>query len=273
LGTQTGGSLVRPSTYCGIATCKPTFGRLSLEGVVPVSRHFDHAGPMARSVEDLAILLACLVDRSAPYSLRRTAPPRLGVLERLIREDADPAIRQATESALAKLRRAGATIVTINVPDEFHQVLAMHRLIMSVDAAAYHREQFLAHRDQYGPMITTLLDEGLKILGIDYATALAWQRAFRIRAASLLEGVDALVMPSTDTTAPPTLATTGTPKFQAPWSVAGLPLVSIPCGLAEDGMPAAVQIIGSWGTEAELLPVAAWCEQHIGLREFPPLLS
>ena len=272
LGTQTGGSLVRPSTYCGIATCKPTYGRLSTEGVVPVSHSFDHPGPMARSVADLAVMLACLMARPQPYSLERSEPPRLALLERLIRDDADPAIRAMTETAVAKLRDGGARVEAIDLPDQFRQVLAMHRLIMSVEAAAYHRLQFISHRTQYGPMISTLLDEGLKILGIDYAEALAWQREFRTLAASLLDGFDALVMPSTDTTAPATLTTTGTPKFQAPWSVSGLPLVSIPCGVADDGMPAAIQVIGRWDGEADLFPVAAWCERQIGFDAVPPMV-
>ena len=81
LGTQTGGSLVRPSTYCGVATCKPTFGKLSTEGIVPVSASLDHAGPMARKVGDLALLLDCLLGVTTPRPLRLWGPPRLGLLE------------------------------------------------------------------------------------------------------------------------------------------------------------------------------------------------
>lgn len=273
LGTQTGGSLVRPSTYCGVATCKPSFGRLSTVGVVPVSHHLDHPGPMAHTVADLAIMLACLLDRNEPYRLDLPRPPRLGVLQRLILEDAEPRIRDVTQSAIARLQQGGAAIEPVDVPDRFQDVPAMHRCIMAVEAAAYHREAFVAHRDQYGPMITGLLDEGLRILGVDYADALAWQRGFRHRAASLLENVDALVMPSTDTTAPATLSTTGTPKFQAPWSCSGLPVVSLPCGVADDGLPAAIQIIGRLDREAELFPIAAWCERQIAFRSQPPMLD
>ena len=307
LGTQTGGSLVRPSTYCGIATCKPTFGRLPMEGIVPVSYHLDHPGPMAHTVADLALLLGCLLnpsgvplhgvplalpvrdvpvhgvplatpvhdlpsaDRPLRVDLSLPQPPRLGLLQGSILEDAEPRICAVTEMAVARLRGGGAGIDAIDLPDEFHDVPMYHRRIMAVEAAAYHRETFAGHRDQYGPMIAGLLDEGLGILGVDYAAALAWQREFRGRAAALLVGVDALVMPSTHTTAPATLDTTGTPRFQAPWSCAGLPVVSIPCGVADDGMPAAIQVIGRHDGEAELLRVAAWCERQIGFRSRPPL--
>ncbi len=271
LGTQTGGSLVRPSAYCGVATCKPTFGKLSTEGIVPVSPSLDHAGPMARKVGDLALLLNCLLGVTAPQPLSLGRPPRLGVLEKLLVTEADDVVRQATQSALEKLAHAGAEIRPLAVPPMFGDVLKMHRRIMAVEAAAYHRERFAHHRDQYGLMIASLLDEGLATAAVDYVAANAWHREFRRQTAALLDGFDALLMPSTDTTAPATLATTGTPQFQAPWSLARLPVVSIPCGVAADGMPAGVQLVGRMDEEAKLLRVAAWCEQALGFDALPAL--
>ena len=107
LGTQTGGSLVRPSTYCGVATCKPTFGRLSTEGIVPVSASLDHAGPMARKVGDLALLLDCLLGVTTPQPFGPWGPPRLGVLETIAFAETDDVVQQATQSALEKLARPG----------------------------------------------------------------------------------------------------------------------------------------------------------------------
>jgi Asp-tRNA(Asn)/Glu-tRNA(Gln) amidotransferase A subunit family amidase len=120
-------------------------------------------------------------------------------------------------------------------------------------------------------MIASLLEEGLALPAVDYVAAKAWHREFRRQAAGLLDGVDALVMPSTHTTAPATLATTGTPHFQAPWSLARLPVVSIPCGVAADGMPAAVQLVGRTGDETRLLRMAAWCEPALGFEALPAL--
>jgi len=276
IGTQTGGSLVRPASYCGIATCKPTFGRICRRGIVPVSYHLDHPGPMARTVGDVGAMLTCLMG-DADFNARSgqsendALPPRLGLLEQFFMEEAGEPIREATQAALAKLRDDGATIEPVIFPDGFAQVQPMHRRIMAVEAAAVHREQFAAHRDSYGPKITGLLDEGLATSGVDYAAALADQRRFRRKVRTLLENVDALVMPATDTTAPATMETTGTPKFQAPWSCAGLPVVSIPCGLASDGMPAAVQLVGRDDGEAFLLQVARWCERRLAFDAVPPL--
>jgi len=275
IGTQTGGSLVRPSTYCGVAACKPTFGTISLDGVVPVSYHFDHAGPIAQSVADLEVVLRCSMTEEESARLfpdtqddPETAAPRLGLLRQFFIEEAAEPVVALTEATVEQLRAAGATIKPISFAGGFQQVRPMHRMIMAVEAAAYHRRSFAANRAAYGPMIGELLDEGLKIAAVDYAAALAAQRVYRHRVATLLRKVDALIMPSTDTTAPATLGTTGTPKFQAPWSAAGLPVVSIPCGTADDGMPAAVQLVGRAREEAALLRVAAWCERRIGFRQW-----
>ncbi len=297
IGTQTGGSLVRPAGYCGVATCKATFGRIDTEGIVPVSYHLDHPGPMARCVDDLEIMLQPLLppartshqrvplldarqavlERSGGTASREAVahgpPPRLGLIEQFFMEEADEPIRRATEAALTRLRDGGATIEPVSFPDGFSEVQAMHRRIMAVEAAEYHRQSFAAHREAYGPKIASLLDEGLTISAVDYAAALAWQRRFRRRTDCLFDNVDALIMPSTDTTAPATLETTGTPKFQAPWSCAGLPVVSIPCGLASDGMPAALQMVTAADHEASLLRVAGWCEQVLSLDEVPPWLA
>jgi len=282
LGTQTGGSLVRPSTYCGIATCKPTFGAVSRDGVVPVSYHFDHVGPMARRVADLELMLGCL-PRSKDYGPQESAaspwpgdgrlgPPRLGVLGGFWDATADENIRGVFAAALAKLYDAGAEIMPIESDLDLSQVQPMHRRIMAVETAAVHREDYRRNPDAFGPLLRRLLDEGLGISGIDYAVALAQLREYKRRAASLPEPVDALIVPSTHTTAPPTLDTiTGTSEFQAPWSCAGLPVVSIPCGLAADGMPAAVQLVGRYHDEPRLLGIARWCETAFAFDNVPPI--
>lgn len=277
LGTQTGGSLVRPSSYCGIATCKPTFGTLSREGIVPVSQSLDHPGPMARSVADVAILLRCLLGEANWKEPNVRLPPRIGWLTGFFVEEADAAIRKATETAVEHFREAGAVVEPLVVPKVFRQVRAMHRCLMAVEAAAYHRASFASHRDQYGPMITTLLDEGLTIPGVDYVDMKLFQEHYAHEVDGLFdrfsEPVDVLLCPSTDTTAPATLTTTGTPKFQAPWSCSGVPVVSMPSGLAADGMPTAIQLVGRRHDEPNLLRAAEWCERCLDFRASPPWLQ
>jgi aspartyl-tRNA(Asn)/glutamyl-tRNA(Gln) amidotransferase subunit A len=287
IGTQTGGSLVRPSSYCGIATCKPTFGRVDTTGVVPVSFTLDHPGPMARSVADLEIMLGCMPpspDYAPPRPVptepvghdrggRPLKPPRLGLVEEFFMDGAAAPVREAVTVAIDMLHRRGAEIYSVALADDFAEINRLHTLIMAAEAAAYHREAFAAHRQSYGPKIASLLDRGLAARAIDYAAALARLAEFRRRVRPMLNDVDALVMPATDTTAPPTLETTGNKDFQAPWSCSGLPVISLPSGLASDGMPVAVQLVGRDYDEASLFRVARWCETCFDFRAVPPLVA
>ncbi len=276
IGTQTGGSLVRPASYCGVSACKPTFGRVPTDGIVPVSHHLDHPGPIARTAGDLACILPCLLDAGEPTLAETSDLPRLGFVEAFFVEQADDSIRRITKSAVAEIAQDGAQIEPVALPDSFAHVRRMHRRIMAAEAAAVHHRTFNAHRRAYGPLISTMLEEGLALSAVDYAEALAHQRDFRRQIASVLgpcKPPDALIMPATDTTAPPRLDTTGDPRFQLPWSYAGLPVVSIPCGLASDGMPAALQLVGRCNEEMALLEVARWCEDRLAFSALPPLLA
>jgi len=287
IGTQTGGSLVRPSSYCGIATCKPTFGRVDATGVVPVSYTLDHPGPMARSVGDLEIILEHLPrsrqfrppameswgPRPGAGQTDGTGPPRLGFVEEYFMEQADESVRSVVRTAIDKLADRGVIIETVSPTDDFAEIQDVHTRIMAAEAAAYHRRQFAEHRESYGPMISSLLDLGLGMSAVDYSAAMMRLGEFRRRVPDMLDRFDALIMPATDTTAPATLTTTGNKDFQAPWSCSGLPVVSLPCELADDGMPVAVQLVGRYHHDIPLLRVGRWCETAFDFRRIPPLLA
>jgi Asp-tRNA(Asn)/Glu-tRNA(Gln) amidotransferase A subunit family amidase len=215
-------------------------------------------------------MLGVLVGRAEPVTARPAMPLRLGLLEEYFLEDADEAIRQATMAAVERLVAGGARVRPAALSESFADVHRLHRTIMAVEVAAVHRPRFQARREAYGPAISALVDEGLAVSAVEYAEALAHQREFRRKIPAILEGHDALIMPATDTTAPRSLATTGDSKFQAPWSYAGLPAVSIPCGLAADGMPAAIQLVGRPGEDFAVLQVAQWCEERLEFRAVPP---
>jgi aspartyl-tRNA(Asn)/glutamyl-tRNA(Gln) amidotransferase subunit A len=200
--------------------------------------------------------------------------PRLGLVEQFFMDRSDRAVRAATAAALERLREAGAEIVPVRFPDGFLQVRLLHRQIMAVEAAAFHRKQFAKHASRYGPLVRELIEEGMKVSAVDYADALARQRRYAAKVERMLRDVDALVMPAADTTAPPlSEGTTGTPKFQAPWSCAGLPVVSLPSGTAEDGLPVGLQLVGRRFGESDLFRTAAWCEERLGFEGVPAILG
>lgn len=272
IGTQTGGSLIRPASYCGVAAIKPTFGTVPMEGIIPSATRLDHAGPIARRVEDLGPILRVLSDLPDPGVSELTAPPRLGLLQEHFLEEVAPSMRRCLVLALGRLRAAGAAIAPVSLPESYATVHTMHRRIVAAEMAAYHGRQFAEHRDGYGPKLRAFLDEALQQPTADFHEALAAQGRFTREIAATLAGVDTLVMPSTNTTAPASLETTGDSKFQAPWSFAGVPAVTLPCGLATDGMPVGLQLVGPAGSDFTLLRIAEWCERQLAFDAEPPLL-
>lgn len=285
IGTQTGGSITRPASYCGIAGCKPTWGSVSTTGIVPFSFHLDSPGPMARSVADLAIVVQAIAgyDPSDPVSQYAPVredeflapldrPPKIGVLEEYFFETAAEEVRKATLDAVERLRAAGVPTATVALPASFADAHRGQRLVMAVDAAAYHADNFPSRRDQYAPNISLVLDEGRAATAVEYSSALAHQLRFRRDMLIALEGFDALLTPATDTSAPG-LETTGNPRFNSPWSYSGQPTVSIPCGLADDGLPMALQFIGRPFDESRLLAAAAWCERALNFTAIAPLVE
>ena len=177
LGSQTGGSTLRPASYCGIVGLKPTYGRISRYGVIPVSWCLDHVGILVRSVQDAALVLQAIAghdlhDASSlaqpvgNYSLavqQADTPPRLGVLPDFFRDHADAETQQHTAATVERLARAGASVREVPLPPSYATVLAAHRLIMKVEAAAFHADMFMTQREQYGPRLRETIEMGLVI--------------------------------------------------------------------------------------------------------------
>jgi aspartyl-tRNA(Asn)/glutamyl-tRNA(Gln) amidotransferase subunit A len=273
LGSQTGGSITRPASYCGVAGCKPTWGRVSVAGVVPLAPSMDHVGPIAGCVRDLAILLQALAGPD-PYDptcaprpvpdylaalVRPPAPPRLGRLRGLFEERAEEPMRALMDEASAVLAR-GTRVGDVALPAGFAEVIARHRTVMAVEAAAFHGERLRRYPDDYEPRIRGLLEEGLACPAPEYARCKEHQRALSAAAEACLHDVDALLTPATTGPAP-AADTTGDPAFNSPWSYTGLPTVSLPAGWTREGLPLAIQLVGRPGGEAELLAAAAWCQE------------
>jgi Asp-tRNA(Asn)/Glu-tRNA(Gln) amidotransferase A subunit family amidase len=283
LASQTGGSITRPGSYCGVAGVKPTYGRVSLAGIVPLAHSMDHPGPLANSVRDLALLLQVMAGPDAldpecafvpvPDYLahldRPCQPPRLGIVRGLFEELADDETRTFMERARTQFEKAGAELVPVALPAAFAEVLPRHRVIMAVEAAQFHLERLRDHPEDYAPKIKSLLEEGINCPAPEYARCKEHQTRLTREILACFGEVDALLCPATRGPAP-AADTTGDPAFNSPWSYTGLPAVSIPAGWSGDGLPLAVQVVGPPWQEAELLAAAQWCEQTVGLeRRWP----
>jgi Asp-tRNA(Asn)/Glu-tRNA(Gln) amidotransferase A subunit family amidase len=283
LGSQTGGSITRPASYCGVAGCKPTFGRVSTVGVVPLAPSMDHPGPIAGCVRDLAILLQVIAghDPRDPTCSRRPVPdlvtpltatlptPCLGQVRGLFEDLAEPSMRTLMEQVEATFQDHGANLHHVALPAGFAEVVPRHRTVMAVEGAAYHQPRLQRHPEEYEPKIRSLLEEGLACPAPEYARCKEHQQQLTQAMLACLAEVDALLTPATTGPAPDA-NTTGNPAFNSPWSYTGLPTVSIPAGRSAEGLPLAIQLVGRPWSEAELLATAAWCEQALGLTEFRP---
>ena len=284
LGSQTAGSVLRPASYCGVTALKPTYGRISLRGIVPITWIHDHVGIMTRSVEDLALLLQATAghDPADPTSARepvpdyrvaleRRQPPRIGVLRDYFFERADPEVASRTQEAADRLARAGPRVEEAKLPPSFGVIHAVSWTIIVVGAAAFHADLYADKAALYGPRIRSLIEAGLLVPGELYARSLRIRRQFRREIVAVLSGFDVLLTPTTVTPAPAGLDSTGDPAFQVPWSVAGLPTITLPIGLSASGLPLGLQLIAAPFAEEALLSAAAWCEDVLGRLPPPPL--
>ena len=280
IGSQTGGSITRPASFCGVAGCKPTLGLVPLDGVYPLSFSLDHGGPIARTVEDLGILLSALVDAdrvaawrngSAASATASTSLPipfspaksvRLGRLRGLFQERGEPGAMDVFEAALVRLARAGASVRDVELPAAFDDVLRCHRTIMTREIAEHHRLFFAAHIHEYLPGVRSIIEEGMRVTEDAYALAKSHHRELAPAVVDAMRDVDVLVCPAAVGAAPPP-ETTGDPSFNAPWSYTGQPTVSFPIGLSAEGLPLATQLVGRPHDEPGLFAAALWCERRI----------
>jgi Asp-tRNA(Asn)/Glu-tRNA(Gln) amidotransferase A subunit family amidase len=285
LGTQTGGSIQRPAAFCGVFGLKPTHGRVSAYGVFPVSWCLDHAGPLARTVTDVALVLQVLAGHDpldaassrAPVPdyvqavQRAERPPKLGLVRQFYLERADPELRAHTEEVAEQLARAGAVVEEVKLPDSFNAVLAAHRTIMHVEAAAVHADLFRQHADLYRPRLRATIETGTLIPSVYYLQAQRIRRQFRQDMRQIFQHMDFLLAPAATGSAPRGLASTGDASFNSPSSFSGLPAITIPSGLSAAGLPFAIQFMGPAFAEDRLLAAARWCEGTLNVTLKPPI--
>ncbi len=285
LGSQTGGSVLRPAAYCGVIGLKPTYGRISRYGVFALSWTLDHVGFFTRSVADAAILLGVLAghDPQDPSTSKEPVPdytrsgrpprkpPRIGVVRAFFKEKSEEQVWSHTEKTMARLEKAGARIAEVEMPPSFSAVQDAHRTIMRVEGAAFHEKLFEQHQEKYRPKLREMVQIGLLIPGVDYLRAQKIKRLFRRDMEEVMQKYDCLLTPSTSSPAPQGLSSTGNPWFQVPWSLSGFPAINLPSGLSKEGLPLGIQLIGGAFEEGKLLAVARWCEKVLQVSLLPKL--
>lgn len=267
-GTQTGGSITRPASFCGIPAMKPTHGLLSTEGIFPQSWSLDHVGFMARSVEDLSTTLQTLTGIEPPKTTRK---PKIGLASSYFNEAGTVDITCNYNKSIERLKRSGAQLVEIELPESFRVVHPSHRVIMFAEAAAVHEVMFRKNPSSYRQNIQGEVYSGLLIPSSTYLHAQRIRGKFIREIQATMESIDALLTPATITPPLKGLTSTGDAAFNVPWSFSGFPTVNVPSGLNDEGLPLGIQLVGRPFEEANLLGVALWCEEVLLFNNEAPL--
>jgi len=275
LGSQTIGSTVRPAAYCGTVGLKGTFGRINTEGVTPLSGSLDHVGILARTVEDVALVFSILAEPRDSERRADTAPPaapRFGLLRGFGDRYASPEVGAHLDAIASAFSRAGARVVDVELPESGARIHEVGRLVLRVEAAAYHHRWFSQHAAAYSPKIRELVESGQTVSAVDYLLAHEHRYQFRRDMHGVFRRCDVLLLPAAPAPAPPlSEGTTGDPVFCAPWSFAGFPAISLPSGLSRTGLPLAIQLVAPMVAEERLLDAARWCEATLEFTAEPSL--
>jgi aspartyl-tRNA(Asn)/glutamyl-tRNA(Gln) amidotransferase subunit A len=281
LGSDTGGSIRIPSALCGLTGIKPTYGRVSRAGVLPLAWSLDHVGPMCRSAADCALMLGAMAgyDPRDPSTSVLPVPDyaaaltgevkglRIGLLRRFFLESADAPVREAVEQAVKVLEGLGASVREVPL-EHMTYAAGVAAAVISVEAYAYHEPWLRTRRAEYGPDVRERLLVGAFVSGADYLKGQRVRRLVRDEVDRTLGGVDVLIAPTVPVAATPVGAretlVNGAPqplrasliRYTRPFNVSGHPAASAPCGFTADRLPIGMQIIGRAFDEATVLRVA-----------------
>lgn len=280
LGTDTGGSIRIPASLCGIVGLKPTYGRVSKRGVLPLSWSLDHVGPMTRTVADAAIVLQAIAgyDEGDGSSVDEPVPDynaapngglrglRVGVPREFFFENVDPEVEKSVQSAIGVLGELGAIVTEVEVP-LIAEIPGALTAMMLPEALAYHQKWMAERPDDYGDDVRYRLELGSGYLAVHYVQAQrlrgiaveAWRQ-------DVFSKVDLIATPTTPVTARPISegdlqVTFSLIRFTNLFNFLGLPAISLPCGFSTEGLPIGLQLAGRWWDEGTMLRAAHAYEQ------------
>ncbi len=294
MGSDTGGSIRVPASLCGIVGLKPTFGRVSTRGVIPLSWSLDHAGPMARRVRDVALLLQVVAghDPADPVSVNVPTEDYSARLEDGIAgwhvalprgeyfEDIDQEVLRATNEAVKVFEQLGAKVSEVAFPQAQQGRREVSRIMLHVDAATFHHQRLQTNADDFGPELLPRLMDGAAATGRDYAIARRKQATLRREVETLFLDYDILLTPTTPMVAvraddPEALdhARAHLSRFTSALNVFGVPALSVPCGFDSEGLPIGLQIVGPHWAEAQVLRAGYAYEQATDWNRRRPALS
>jgi len=262
LGTQTGGSTIRPAAFCGVIGYKPSFGEFSRVGIKMQCHNLDTLGVICRSLEDVALMRGVLLAQELHQVDHTSNAPRIGFCRTPAWEHADGDTQALLERTAVKLAAAGATVRDVAVAPS--DILDHHRRIFEFEAARNYAYEYEVHGDKLSAALRDgLLTPGRALPLSAYVEAIETAEAFRRNLDDLFSNFDVLLAPSAVGEAPEGLDSTGDARFNAIWTLAWTPCVTLPAGAGRKDLPLGVQLIGPRFRDEALLDVAAWTEARL----------
>ncbi|HET9914402.1 MAG TPA: amidase [Anaerolineales bacterium] len=292
LGTDTGGSIRIPASLCGVVGFKPTFGRVSLRGVFPLSWNLDHVGPLTRCVKDAALMLQVIsvYDPLDPASIKMLNSDYLGHLEDDVTrkkialgigqfvEASDPLVLEAVRIAVSVFASAGCKVKEVDV-SWLREAARANKIMTQSDGAAVHRDRLKEHPEMFGEDIRRRLEDGANTSSTEYILARRTQAEVKKRFEQFFESHDFLILPTTPIAAPTIEGHDAVEqagrltRFTAPFNLAGLPALSLPCGFTKEGLPIGLQIVSRVWADAKVLNLGYMFEQATEWHTYFPSIS
>jgi Asp-tRNA(Asn)/Glu-tRNA(Gln) amidotransferase A subunit family amidase len=259
LGTQTGGSVLRPAAYCGVIGYKPTFGAFNRAGLKFAAESLDTIGLMARTIDDLELITSVLLGRKAGAAAAIGAAPKIGLCRTSLWDTAQPETQHAVEDAAARLAAGGAELRDVALPQDFSGLrTAARETINNYERSKSMAAEWASHRDQISAKLQLCIELGMDMPYADYLAAIALGESCRARLADVFEGLDVLLAPCVKGEAPAGLDSTGDPTFQAIWTILYVPTMSLPTHKGPNGLPVGIQLIGRRHDDQRLFACARW---------------
>ena len=263
LGTQTGGSVIRPASFCGVAAIKPSYRLLPTVGVKCYSWTLDTVGLFAAGVRDVAHGLAAMTGRSEFLLPATPSAPRIGVVTQDFAGAPDASGGEALRIATKAAERAGASLRALELPEIVAEAWRVHPLLQEFEAHQALAWEYRENYDAMAPLIRARLDESKDTPPAAYDDAIRIASRARHALATVFEEVDVLLTLSAPGAAPKGLGSTGDARYNRLWTLMGVPCVNVPACIAEGGLPVGVQVIARYGADREALAAARFVEEAL----------
>jgi Asp-tRNA(Asn)/Glu-tRNA(Gln) amidotransferase A subunit family amidase len=264
-GTQTGGSILRPASYCGVVGYKPTFNLINRSGIKFAAETLDTIGLLARTVDDVDLVTAALVNRTPSLGKTLESPPHLGLCRTPLWDMAETETKHALEDATARLAAAGASVREITLPEEFSRLYhASRETINNYERARSMASDWAAHGDRVSKVLGDRIKLGMTTPQAEYVAALRLAEQCRALIEPRFDGLDAIVAPCTKGEAIMGLGYTGDPAFQQFWTVLYVPSMSLPTHRGPKGLPVGIQLVAPRYRDEHLFACARWILRQLG---------